>query len=81
MIVDSFDEEFPSIESESLYALPLGGDIPSGDQVPAEDSTAETGPIEGSMILFEISQETAENRPLKLVIEGDDGPAEVELDL
>ena len=81
VIVDSFDEEFPSIESESLYALPLGGDIPSGDQVPAEDSTAETGPIEGSMILFEISQETAENRPLKLVIEGDDGPAEVELDL
>jgi hypothetical protein len=81
VIVDAFDEEFPAIESESLFALPLGGDIPSGDQVPAEDSTAETGPIEGSMILFEISQKTAENRPLKLVIEGDEGPAEVELDL
>lgn len=81
VIVDSFDEEYPAIESDSLYALPLGGEIPGGEEVPVEDSSAETGPIEGSMILFEVTQEAAENRPLKLVIEGDEGPAEVELDL
>ena len=81
VMVDSAEEEYPSVESESLYALPLGEEIPPGGQEPAVDSTAEVGSIEGSMILFRITQGTAENRPLKLVIEGDEGPAEVELDL
>jgi hypothetical protein len=81
VIVDSAETEYPAVESESLYALPLGEEIDGGGKVPEIDSTPEVGPIEGSLILFRISQGTAENRPLKLVIEGEEGPAEVELDL
>lgn len=80
-IEDSFGEEFESIPSESLFALPLGEIIEPEGNFPTEDSTAQTGPIEGSLILFEIPQRITENRPLELVIPGEEENAFVELDL
>jgi hypothetical protein len=80
-IHDADHQKFEAIESESLYALPFGGEVESQEQIPVLDSTPETGPIEGSLVLFELPASASENRPLTLEIPGPEGPAEVTLDL
>ena len=78
---DAFGKDFPALGSASVFALQLGGTLGPEDLAPELDSPAQSGPIEGSMILFKIPQANVENRPLSLIIPGQDGPAEVELDL
>jgi len=80
-ITDADDEEFEAIPSESLYAFPFGGEVESQEPIPAPDSTPQQGPIEGSLVLFELPAAASENRPLTLSIDGPEGPAEVTLDL
>ena len=80
-ITDADHEEFESLPSESLYAFPLGGEVEAEEQIPVLDSTPQQGPIEGSVVLFLLTQAASENRPLVLEIDGPDGPAEVQLDL
>jgi hypothetical protein len=80
-IVDADHEKFDAIPSESLYAFPFGGEVESQEPIPAPDSTPQQGPIEGSLVLFELTAAASENRPLILHIEGPEGPAEVTLDL
>jgi hypothetical protein len=80
-IVDADHQKFEAIPSESLYAFPFGGEVESQEPVPAPDSTPQQGPIEGSLVLFELPAEASENRPLTLLIDGPEGPAEVTLDL
>ena len=80
-IVDADDEKFEAIPSESLYAFPVGGKVESQEPIPAPDSTPQQGPIEGSLVLFELPAAASENRPLTLLIDGPEGPAEVTLDL
>jgi hypothetical protein len=80
-ITDAGHQTFEAIPSESLYALPLGGEVESQEQIPVFDSTPQQGPIEGSLVLFELPAAASENRPLILSIPGPDGPATVTLDL
>jgi hypothetical protein len=80
-ITDAGDQTFDAIPSESLYAFPFGGKVESQEPIPAPDSTPQQGPIEGSLVLFELPSEASENRPLTLSIDGPEGPAEVKLDL
>jgi hypothetical protein len=80
-IVDTENNSYQSLPSDSEYALDLGGEIPAEDQVPSLDATAQVGPIKGSLVLFLIPDKAAEDRPLELVIPGEDGPATVDLDL
>ena len=80
-IEDADHETFDAIPSESLYALPLGGEVESQEQIPVLDSTPEQGPIEGAIVLFELPESASQNRPLILTIPGPGGPAEVTLDL
>ncbi|HEU4945206.1 MAG TPA: hypothetical protein VFT10_08590, partial [Solirubrobacterales bacterium] len=80
-IVDADHEHFEAVESESLYALPVGGEVEAEEQIPVLDSTPATGPIEGSVLIFELPASASENRPLILEIPGPEGPAEVTLDL
>jgi hypothetical protein len=80
-IKDADEQTFDAIPSESLYAFPFGGEVESQEPVPAPDSTPQQGPIEGSLVLFELPADASENRPLTLFIEGPEGPAEVKLDL
>jgi len=80
-ITDSGDETFDAIPSESLYAFPFGGKVESQEQIPILDTTPEQGPIEGSLVLFELPASASENRPLTLSIPGPDGPGTVTLDL
>jgi hypothetical protein len=80
-ITDAGHQTFDAIESESLYALPFGGEVESQEQIPILDSTPQQGPLEGSLVLFELPASASENRPLTLSIPGAEGPAEVTLDL
>jgi hypothetical protein len=80
-ITDAGHETFDAIPSKSLYALPFGGEVESQEQIPVLDSPPEQGPIEGSLVLFELPASASENRPLTLSIPGPEGPAVVTLDL
>jgi len=86
-LADSFSIEdaehvtYHAIPSESLYAFPAGGEVESQESIPTPDSTPQQGPIEGSLVLFEIPETASQNRPLVLSIPGPGGPAEVTLDL
>jgi hypothetical protein len=80
-ITDAEHQQYEALESESLYALPFGGEVEGQEQIPVLDSTPQQGPIEGSVVLFELPATASENRPLTLEIPGEGGPAEVTLDL
>jgi hypothetical protein len=80
-ITDTEDQEFEALPSESLYALPFGGEVEGDEQVPVLDSTPQQGSIEGSLAVFLLPESASENRPLTLEIPGSGGPAKVTLDL
>jgi hypothetical protein len=80
-ITDADHQVFEAVDSESLYALPKGGEVEPQEQIPVVDSTAQQGPIEGSVVIFLLPASALENRPLVLEIPGPEGPAEVTLDL
>ena len=80
-IVDVTHRTFDALPSKSLYAFPFGGKVAPQEQVPIDDSTPQQGPIEGSLVLFELPAAVSENRPLTLSIPGPEGPAKVTLDL
>ncbi len=81
-ITDAAGETYDVLPSESLYALPLGGEVEPQEQIPVLDSTPDMGPIEGSAAIFLLPSEVSENRPLILHIHGADGETgEVTLDL
>jgi hypothetical protein len=80
-ITDAGNQTFHALASESLYALPFGGEVEPQEQIPVLDSTPQQGPIEGSLVIFKLPASASENRPLTLHIPGPEGPADVTLDL
>lgn len=80
-ITDAGHQTFHALPSESLYALPFGGEVEPQEQVPVLDSTPQQGPIAGSVVIFQLPSSASENRPLTLSIPGPEGPGEVTLDL
>ncbi|HET8815736.1 MAG TPA: hypothetical protein VFM51_12390 [Solirubrobacterales bacterium] len=80
-ITDTDDQEYEVVESESIFAFPLGGEVEAEEQIPILDSAAQQGPIEGSVAIFLLPDEASENRPLTLHIEVADEEGEVTLDL
>lgn len=80
-VVDTQHNTYDPVASASPYALDLTGKIGPEDQVPALDSTPQVGPIQGAMVLFSIPDAATQDRPLKLVIPGTDGPAKIQLDI
>ncbi len=81
-ITDADHTEYEVLPSESLYALPFGGEVEPEEQVPVLDSTPQQGPIEGSVAIFLLPAAASDNRPLTLHIPGADGEkGEVTLDL
>lgn len=83
-ITDTDDNEYEVLESESIFAFPLGGEVEAEEQIPVLDSAAQLGPIEGSVAIFLLPEEASQDRPLTLHIpateEGEEG-GEVTLDL
>ena len=80
-VVDTTDAHYSPIESDSPFALPLGEAIEPGGEVPAVDTAASSGPIQGSFVLFLVDESVSENRPLELELEADGAKGTVELDI
>lgn len=80
-ITDTAGKQYQNLPTTSVYALEPGSEVDPEGQLPQVDSIPQVGPIQASMLLFKITDESMEHRPVVLTIEGDDGPAEVDLDL
>jgi hypothetical protein len=81
-VVDTIGDTFNPIPSKSLFALKLGDTMHSGDELPEPESTAANGPIEGSMVLFRVTESAVQDRPLPLQIPSSAGSTgTVELDI
>src|SRR5688572_15452514 len=78
---DTQDQRYEPLESSSPYALEIGAEVPGEGQLPLLDTTAQTGPNQGSLLIFEIDETSSENRPLKLLISDEESSGEVILDL
>lgn len=80
-VIDTEENRYQPIPLDNPFAYnpgPLGA-----DQVyPLPDTAAASGPIQGSLILYKLTNETLQNRPLKLEIEQPgQQTAEIDLDL
>lgn len=81
-ITDSTGQRYKALPSESEYAFPFSSTLEENEQVPQFDSSAASGPIQGSVAIFELPEEISSNRPLLLHIPGEPGDdGTVELDL
>jgi hypothetical protein len=69
-ITDSVDNKYEALPSESEFAFPFGSRLTENEQMPELDSTAQSGPIEGAVAIFELPEEVSANRPLLLHIPG-----------
>ena len=80
-VIDTIDAEYDYVESESPYALDVGAEVPAEGQLPLPDTTAATGPNQGSLLIFQVDDGVGDNRPLTLEVETSDGTGEVILDI
>jgi hypothetical protein len=81
-IVDTRGNVYDQVEGlDNPFALVSGTQVPADGQVPGIETAAANGPIEGSMVLFLLPEGANENRPLQLVVPGEDENGKVELDL
>jgi hypothetical protein len=80
-VVDTLHTEYEFVESESPYALEVGAEVPAEGQLPIPNTTAATGPNQGSLLIFNVDDNVGDNRPLKLEIQTFDGVGEVILDI
>lgn len=79
-ITDAEGNSYSVYPSQSLYALQFGENVEPEEQLPKLDTTAQQGPIEGALLIFNLPESVNENRPLTLHIEGSE-KGEVTLDL
>ncbi|MCE3266285.1 MAG: hypothetical protein K0S15_994 [Solirubrobacterales bacterium] len=80
-VIDTTGAEFEPSESKTVFAFPFGDAVEPGGEVPAEDTAAASGPVQGSVVLFLMDIAAAENRPLELEITADGADGIVELDI
>jgi hypothetical protein len=80
-VIDTRDNTYEPVETDNPFALALGSEIGPGEELPAPDSPAASGPIKGAMVLFLVNEGVAENRPLELEIPAPEDTGRVELDI
>ena len=81
-ITDSTGKRYKALPSESEYAFPFSSILTENEAIPEDDSSAQSGPIVGSVAVFELPEEVSSNRPLLLHIPGAPGDSgTVKLDL
>ena len=80
-VIDTRGTIYDQVPLENEWALISGTPIEPDQTVPGPETAAKNGPIEGSLILFAISEAANENRPLVLEIPGPDEVGEIVLDI
>ncbi len=81
VVNDTLANEYDFLESQSPYALDIGAEVPGKGQIPNVDSTAGTGPNQGSLLIFLVDDSVSDNRPLELDIQTFGGDGKVTLDI
>jgi len=81
VVTDTVGEEYGVAESESPYALEVGAEVPAEGQIPLPNTTAATGPNQGSLLIFVVDDAVSNNRPLRLEIQTFAGDGDVILDI
>jgi hypothetical protein len=81
VVTDTLDTEYDFLDSESPYALDVGAEVQGNNQLPLVDTTAGTGPNQGSLLIFKVLDSVSDNRPLMLEIQTFGGTGEVTLDI
>ena len=75
-IVDTQENVFKPIEIDTdinPFAFETGVDVPPGAILPLSSSAAGQGPIQGSLLLFKVTNESLQNRPLELRFSNGEG--------
>jgi hypothetical protein len=83
-VVDTQGNEYLPLDStQSGFGLDFAEPIPPGDLAPPADSPAAEGPINGAMVLFRVTNESAiSNLPLELEVPtGKDSSSKIALDI
>jgi hypothetical protein len=80
-VVDTTGAAYEPLESDSPFALDLGGTVAAHSEVPAPDTPAASGPTQGSIVLFLVPSNIGESRPLELEITYRGEDATIELDI
>jgi hypothetical protein len=80
-VTDTTGSAYESIPSHTPFAAPLGTELAAGADIPAPDTAAAGGPVQGALVLFLLPQGVSENRPLKLEIEFEGETGEITLDI
>ncbi|MGH2984274.1 MAG: hypothetical protein ACRDK5_08480 [Solirubrobacterales bacterium] len=80
-VVDTTGQAFEAVDSDSPFALDLGGSIDAHSEVPEPDTPAASGPTQGTIVLFLVPGNIGENRPLELEVSyrGEDGTIELDI--
>jgi hypothetical protein len=71
-IHDTQDNIYRPVPLDSPFAF-RPGVVPPNSVVPLRDSAPGLGPVQGSLLLFKIRNESFQNRPLELVFGGSQG--------
>lgn len=73
--------DYEPVESESPFALDIGGTVPAGNQLPRTDTPAASGVAKGGILIFLVDDAVVDSRPLVLEIEAGEETAAVQLDM
>jgi hypothetical protein len=81
-VLDTRDNRFDLVESESEFALQPDSVVPADGELPAPGTAPSTGPVQGSLVLFLVEDTITENRPVELEISDSSGESGlIELDI
>jgi len=80
-VVDTLDTKYRPLASDSPFALPIGTEVPGDGQLPELDTTAQTGPNQGALLIFQVNDDVSDNRPLTLEIGSSGETGEIVLDI
>jgi hypothetical protein len=64
--LDTIYRPIPIDTNLNVFAFKTGIDVPAGVTLPLPSSAAGQGPIQGSLLLFKIKNDSLSNRPLEL---------------
>ena len=80
-VEDTTGAGYQAVPSNTPFAVPLGTELAGHGTIPVPDSPAQSGPTQGSIVLFLVDQGVSENRPLKLEIEHEGETGDITLDI
>lgn len=80
-VTDTTGASYDALPSNTPFAAPLGTELGPDVDIPREDTAAQSGPVQGSLLIFLVDQAADENRPLKLEVDYRGETGEITLDI